>query len=184
MDVSELIKEAKVGIAASQKCLFDMFADKMLLVGLRYVKSSQDAEEIVLDAFLKFFKSLASFDYKGEAALYTWLKKIVINECLMRLRKTNVFSIVAEIEAEDVTLDENILDALSAEEILSTIRGLPNGYRTVFNLNVIEGFNHKEIGQLLNISEGTSKSQLFKAKSLLQRMIIQNNSNYGHRKNK
>ena len=90
METSELIKEAKQGSAAAQKCLFDQWAEKMLLVCRRYVKNSEDAEELLLDGFYKFFKKIAAFNYQGDAALYVWLKRIMINECLMFLRKKNV----------------------------------------------------------------------------------------------
>jgi len=97
-----------------------------------------------------------SFSYKGDAALYMWLKKIMINECLMFLRKKNVFTIVTEATVQEMPLQEDALDKLSAGEIFNLIVQLPVGYRTVFNLYVIEGMPHKEVAALLNISEGTS----------------------------
>src|ERR1700712_4804144 len=160
MDVSKLIKEAKHGIAASQKCLFDQFGDKLMLICCRYLKRKEDAEEALLDGFYKFFKNIGSFNYYNEAQLYAWLKKIMINECLMMLRKKNVFTIVTEDAAEDVKFEETALNNLSAKEIFELIIELPVGYRTIFNLHVIEGMNHKEIAALTGISEGTSKSQL------------------------
>ncbi|HEX7456936.1 MAG TPA: sigma-70 family RNA polymerase sigma factor [Ginsengibacter sp.] len=184
METSELIKEAKQGSAAAQKCLFDQLAEKMLVICRRYVKSNEDAEELMLDGFYKFFKKMASFNYQGDAALYTWLKKIMINECLMFLRKKNVFTIVTDAEVEDVSLQEEALNNLSADEIFKTIVQLPVGYRTVFNLYVIEGMPHKEVAALLNISEGTSKSQLSKAKVLLQKMLLQNDMDYDKQKTK
>jgi RNA polymerase sigma factor (sigma-70 family) len=182
MDVSELIKEARKESAAAQKCLFDLFGDKMMLVCRRYVKNSEDAEEILLDGFYKFFKNLSSFNYQGEAALFVWLKRIMINECLMMLRKKNVFTIVLQTDAEDISLEEEVLNNLSAKEIFDLIVQLPVGYRTVFNLYVIEGMDHKEIGILMGIAEGTSKSQLSKAKSLLQKKLLQNGTRYIKRK--
>ena len=182
MDVSKLIKEAKNGSAAAQKCLFDLFADKMILVCRRYVKNSEDAEELLLDGFYKFFKNLSAFNYQNEAALFGWLKKIMINECLMLLRKKNVFNIVSESAAEDLPLEEEALNNLSAKEIFDLIVNLPVGYRTVFNLYAIEGMDHKEISALLGIAEGTSKSQLSKAKALLQKNLLQNGTGYVKRK--
>jgi RNA polymerase sigma factor (sigma-70 family) len=182
METSELIKEAKQGSAAAQKCLFDQLSQKMLLVCRRYVKNSEDAEELLLDGFYKFFKKIASFNYQGDAALYGWLKRIMINECLMFLRKKNVFTIVTEATADEVPLQEEALNNLSAGEIFNLIVQLPVGYRTVFNLYVIEGVPHKEIAALLGISEGTSKSQFSKAKILLQKLLLQNNTEYVTRK--
>ncbi len=182
MDVSELIKEAKNGSAAAQKCLFDLFADKMMLVCRRYVKGVEDAEEVLLDGFYKFFKNLSSFNYQGEQALYVWLKKIMINECLMLLRKKNVLTIVSESAAGDISLEEEALNNLSAKEIFDLFVQLPVGYRTVFNLFVIEGMEHKEIAALMGIAEGTSRSQLSKAKSLLQKNLFQNGNGYVKRR--
>jgi RNA polymerase sigma factor (sigma-70 family) len=178
MDIAILIKEAKHGSTAAQKCLFNALADKMLLVCCRYVKRKEDAEELLLDGFYKFFKGLHSFTYQGEAALYAWLKRIMINECLMFLRKKNVFTIVTESAAEEVVLEEAALNNLSAAEIFNLIVTLPVGYRTVFNLYVVEGMEHKEIAALTGITEGTSKSQLSKARALLQKMLSQKGIEY------
>jgi RNA polymerase sigma factor (sigma-70 family) len=184
MELSALVKEAKQGSEAAQKCLFDLLADKMLLHCRRYVKNAETAEEILLDGFYKFFKALPAFRYEGEAALYGWLKKIMINECLMHLRKKNVFTIVTESVAEEIPLEEDAISRLSAAEIFNIIVQLPVGYRTVFNLHAIEGMNHGEIASLLGISEGTSKSQLSKARSLLQKMLVQHGTEYAKQKNR
>jgi RNA polymerase sigma factor (sigma-70 family) len=182
MDIAELVKEAKQGSAAAQKCLFDLLADKMLLHCRRYVKNRENAEEVLLDGFYKFFKGLSGFTYQGDPALYAWIKRIMINECLMFLRKKNVFTIVTESEAEEISLEADIISELSATEILELILQLPVGYRTVFNLYSIEGMNHREISELMGISEGTSKSQLSKARSLLQKMLVQKGTDYVKRK--
>jgi RNA polymerase sigma factor (sigma-70 family) len=184
MNTSELVKEAKQGSTAAQKCLFDQFAERMLLVCQRYVKSPEDAEELLLDGFYKFFTKISSFNYQGDAALYAWLKRIMINECLMFLRAKNAFTIVTEATAEEIPLQEEALDNLSAEEIFKLIVQLPVGYRTVFNLYAIEGMNHGEISGMLNISEGTSRSQFSKAKVLLQKLLLQNDIKYVKRRSK
>lgn len=182
MDVLELIKEAKHGSAAAQKCLFDLFSDRMMMVCRRYVKNVEDAEELMLDGFYKFLKNIHAFQYQGDASLYAWLKKIVINECLMFLRKKTVFTMVSETAAEELPIQEDILDHLSAAEIFNLIVQLPVGYRTVFNLYAVEGMSHKEIAVLLDIAEGTSKSQYSKAKTLLQKMLLQKGVAYAIRK--
>ncbi len=182
MELPELIREAKQGSGAAQQCLFDLLAGRMHLLCRRYVKSPENAEEVLLDGFYKFFKALAGFTWEGEAALYAWLKKIMINECLMFLRRKNSFTIVTELAAEDIALDTDALDKLSAGEIFGLITQLPVGYRTVFNLYHIEGMNHREIAALLDVSEGTSKSQLSKAKALLQKMLLQKGTAYVTRK--
>ena len=116
MEIAKLVKEAKQGSTAAQKCLFDQLSDKMLLLCRRYIKNREDAEEVLLDGFYKFFRGLPGFTWEGEAALHAWIKKIMINECLMFLRKKNVFTIVTETTAGEVSLDEDALDRLSAAE--------------------------------------------------------------------
>jgi RNA polymerase sigma-70 factor (ECF subfamily) len=184
MNTSELVREAKQGSAAAQKYLFDQMADKLLMLCRRYVKSPEDAEEIMLDGFYKFFKNLSSFSYQGEAALFAFIKKIMVNECLMFLRKKNVFNIVSDTTAENIPLEEDALNNLSADEIFNLIVQLPVGYRTVFNLYEVEGMKHNEIAALLNISENTSKSQLSKAKNLLQKILLSKGIDYGKRKSR
>lgn len=182
MDISQLIKEARQGSTAAQKCLFDEMSGKLLIICRRYVKNFEDAQEIMLDGFYKFFKNLSSFTYQGDASLFAWMKKIMINECLMFIRKKNVFAISSDLVAEEISLQEEALDNLSAVEIFNLIIQLPIGYRTVFNLYEIEGMSHKEIAALLNISEGTSKSQLSKSKVLLQKMLLKKGVEYVKRK--
>jgi RNA polymerase sigma factor (sigma-70 family) len=184
MDLQQLLQDCKKQNTAAQKCLYDRFAAAMFLVCRRYVKKDEIAEEMVLNGFLKFFRSLNVFDYITEVATIAWLKKIMINECLMHLRSSNSFLEVATSQLPEVVLDESIINELSAEEIFKVITQLPTGYRTIFNLSVIEGYTHKEIAQLLGIAEGTSKSQLSKAKTLLQTLLIQNNEAYASRKTK
>jgi len=184
MDIAELIKEAKQGSAAAQKYLFDHLADKMMLTCRRYIKNREDAEEILLDGFYKFFKNLSGFTYQSDGALIAWLRKIMINECLMFLRKKNVFNMVTETAADDIPLEAEALNNLSAAEIFNLLSQLPVGYRTVFNLHVIEGMEHKEIAALMGIAEGTSRSQLNKAKLLLQKSLLQKGIEYAQRKTK
>lgn len=173
MDHQQLVKEAKQGSAAAQKCLYDAFSGSMMLVCCRYVKDKQDAEELMLNGFYKFFTSLSSFQYNGDAALFGWIKRIMINECLMFLRKKPGFKLTGDVVMEGPALQEEALDLLQTEEVYKMILELPVGYRTVFNLHAIEGWEHKQIAQMLGISEGTSKSQLNKARKLLQKILSQ-----------
>lgn len=181
MDLSEQLQDARRGNAAAQKALFDRFADPMMALCCRYLKNRQDSEEVLLDGFYKFFSHLPEFRYRGEAALYAWLQRIMINECLMFLRRRHSFSMVPEEEAEHLPQAVEPLADLSATEIFGLIVQLPVGYRTVFNLHVIEGMEHREIATLLGIAEGTSKSQLSKARGLLQKMLLQKGINYAKR---
>lgn len=184
MNLQQLVKEAKQGSTAAQKCLYDGFSGSMTLVCRRYVKNEQDAEELMLNGFYKFFRSLASFQYKSEGELTAWIKKIMINECLMFLRKKMGFTLVSDSTAEDISFPDETLDRLAAEEIFRLILDLPAGYRTIFNLHAIEGWEHKQIAGMLGISEGTSKSQLNKARKLLQKNLSQQGMIYEQRKTK
>lgn len=184
MNISEQIEDARSGNAAAQKVLFNRLADPMMALCCRYVKNREDAEEILLDGFYKFFSHLPGFKYQGEAALFGWVRQIMVNECLMFLRRRHSFAIVSEAEAEEVVGEEEPLGDLSSAEIVGLIVRLPVGYRTVFNLHVIEGMEHHEIGGLLGIAEGTSKSQLHKAKLLLRKMLQQKGISYEQRKKK
>jgi RNA polymerase sigma factor (sigma-70 family) len=184
MNHQQLVKEAKLGSAAAQKCLYDAFSGSMLLVCCRYVKDRQDAEELMLNGFFKFFTSLGSFQYKSDAALFGWIKKIMINECLMFLRKKIGFTLSSDLVMEEPALEEEALNQLESEAIFKLIAELPAGYRTVFNLHAIEGWEHKEIAAILGISEGTSKSQLNKARKLLQKNLSQRGLSYEQRKTK
>ena len=182
MNISEQIEDARSGNVAAQKVLFNRLADPMMALCCRYVKNRADAEEILLDGLYRFFSHLKEFNYQGEAALFGWVRRIMVNECLMFLRRRHSFAIVSEAEASAVAGGDSPLDDLSAEEIFGLIVRLPVGYRTVFNLHVIEGIEHREIAELLGIAEGTSKSQLSKAKLLLRKMLHQNGIRYVQRK--
>ena len=185
MNLAEQLEDARSGSAAAQKCLFDHLADPMMALCCRYVKNRADAEELLLDGFYKFFKHLKDFRYHGEAALYAWIRTIMVRECLMFLRRQRAFSMLSAEPAEtaaDIVPDSEPLAALSAAEIFDLIIRLPVGYRTVFNLYVIEGMEHKEIAKALGISEGTSRSQLSKARVLLQKMLLKKGIHYVKRK--
>ena len=143
------------------------------MVCMRYVKNLHDAEELMLTGFQKFYSSIARFRYAGEGSVGAWLKKIIVNECLGFLRKAGTFNYAGEAAAITIADSANVLHDLSAAEIFRLITALPPGYRTVFNLFVVEGYTHQEIAGLLGISEGASKSQLSKARHLLQQQIKQ-----------
>ena len=162
----------------SQKYLFDNYSDGMLMVCMRYVKNLSDAEEIMLNGFYSFFKSIDRFIYNGQGSIGGWLKKIMVNECLMFLRKKGGLKIADEAYAAEVGVDDGVMGRMNANEIFQLVLTLPAGYRTVFNLFVIEGYGHKEIAEMLGISEGTSKSQLNKAKGMLQKIMKEKKMSY------
>jgi len=188
MNAADHLEDARAGNAAAQKAIFDQLADPMMALCCRYVKSRADAEELLLDGFHKFFSHLKDFRYQGEAALYAWLKTIMVRECLMFLRRRRAFSMLSAEQTEPAEtaadIDPEPLKGLSAAEIFDLIVQLPVGYRTVFNLFVVEGMEHREIAKVLGISEGTSRSQLRKARLLLQKMLAQKGINYVKRKSR
>ena len=159
----------------SQKYLFDTYSDGMLMVCLRYVKHLADAEELMLNGFFSFYKTIDRFVYSHEGSIAGWLKKIMVNECLMFLRRKGALKMVEEKEAAAVSTDSDPLSRMSANEIFRLVMTLPAGYRTVFNLYAIEGYDHKEIAAMLGIAEGTSKSQLNKARLSLQQAMEKQN---------
>lgn len=171
MEETKLIQGCKSNQAWAQKALFDELAPSMMTVCRRYIGNGQDAEEVMLSGFLKFFQKIGQFDYRGTGSTSAYLRRIMVNECLMHLRGTRYIT-TEEINDYSISNEENALDQLSASEILQLITVLPTGYRVVFNLYVIEGMTHQQIAEMLNIKEGTSKSQLSKARALLQQMII------------
>ncbi len=178
MELSKLIAECRQQRTSAQKCVYDYFATAMFLLCRRYLKTDHEAEEAMMNGFLKFFTQLHQLVHTSDAATVAWIKKIMINACLMMLRQRNSFLQVVEDLPECTDQDETALAKLNAGEIFQVVTQLPIGYRTVFNLYAIEGYSHKEIAETLDISEGTSKSQLSKARGMLQALIAKNEQHY------
>ena len=178
MTEQKAIEGCKKQDRISQKYIFDMYSDGMLMLCVRYVKSLPDAEELMLNGFYNFFKTIARFVYNGGSSIGGWLKKIMVNECLMFLRKKEGFKLIEEEHAADISVEGDPLGHMNANEIFQIIMKLPAGYRTVFNLFSIEGYSHKEISALMGISTGTSKSQLNKAKIMIQKVMEEKGNCY------
>lgn len=161
----------------AQKMFFNRYGESMMILCLRYVVNPEDAKEVLMDGFFSFFKKIDTFTYMGEGSVKAWLKKIVVNQCLMHLRKTRRLAISGEgIEQyENSAIEAEAAHSLNTKEIMKLVHAMPDGYRTVFNLFVFEGMNHKEIGELLSISENTSRTQLHKARVLLKKQLTQLN---------
>lgn len=162
-------KEAK-----AQKALYDLFAPAMFKVCLRYAQDESAAQDIFQDAFVKIYQNLHRIE--SSAHLPGWIKKIVVYTAIDFLRSSAKYTQHQKIDTAYhlAATDHNILQQLGAEEIMSLVQKLPPRTRMVFNLYVMEGYTHKEIGELLSINEGTSKSQLFEAKKALQKAIEKN----------
>lgn len=169
----ELIENCRKGKRKAQRELYDRFAPKMFGLCRRYVKNKQNAEDVLMQGFMKVYDKLGTFQSKG--SFEGWIRRIMVNESLMFLRKQHDFTVsteVSELPVRVVTL--NAEDDLVAQDILNLLEQLPTGYRTVFNLYVLEGYKHREIAEELGISINTSKSQLILARKRLREMLEQN----------
>ena len=169
MDGDQLIRLCQNDDPKAQELLYERFAVKMFRTCYRYLKNEQDAEDVMINGFVKVYKNIKNFENRHKYSLEAWIRRIMVNESLMLLRKNNQFTFVNEFpDVKDS--DKSLPDSkIRAEDLYTLIRNLPPGYRTVFNLYIIEGYNHKEIAEKLSISENTSKSQLSKAKAMLRR---------------
>ncbi|RYD70042.1 MAG: sigma-70 family RNA polymerase sigma factor [Sphingobacteriales bacterium] len=173
------IAKCKKGDRAAQKQLFEKLYAPMYRVCFRYIGKQADAEDCLMKGFMKCFQNIDSFEQKDENGFYYWVKKIMVNESLMELRKQSTLSLVPTEELHYLSEESDVLNTLSAEEIYNLILQLPTGYRTVFNLFVVEGLTHAEIAESLNITESTSRTQLAKARKNLQLMLEKMNMSYG-----
>ena len=167
-----IINEVLAGSKSAFKMLYQRYARNHMLTCLRYVKNKSDAEDLLQEAYIKIYRDLKQFDSK-KAKFGTWSNRIVINTCLMKLRKKNGLGNFEDIadSSNMVKVEALAIDDLSLQELTKLIMELPNGYRTVFNLFVIDGFSHQEIAEKLGVSVNTSKTQLWKAKKELQTKI-------------
>ena len=174
MTDNELINGCIQEDESCQRELFRRYAGRMLGVCQRYARSTADAEDMVQDAFIKVFKKIQQF--KSEGSFEGWIRRIVVNTAL---KKYTVIRYDKEVSGYEITdRNESSMEAsayahLNEKELLGMINNLPDGYRIVFNLYVIEGYQHEEIAQMLKIQPGTSRSQLVKARNMLKQQIIQ-----------
>ena len=167
---SDLISGCIDGNRRMQEELYRRFSPRMYAVCLRYASSSEEAEDILQEGFIKIFKKLGS--YRGDGSFEGWIRRVFVNTAIEHFRRRRYLQPVTE--KEENTIEGkylSVLDDLAEKDILELIKELSPGYRTVFNMYVVEGYTHKEIGDMLGISEGTSKSQLSRAKVILQDMV-------------
>jgi len=170
----KVVEMCKENNRFAQNRLYDAFSGRLFRLCMRYLQHEQNAEEVLMNGFLKFFRGLPDFEYRDDNSLEVWLKRIVVNEALTYLRSQKSLPVFTDSnEAETRSSHTQIDNNIDAEGIYAAILELPIGYRTVFNLYVMEGFTHEEIAQQLNIKEGTSKSQLSKARVMLQQLLTQ-----------
>lgn len=170
---SDILEGCKENVREAQKKLYDIYSAKFNGICLRYMKDQRDAEEVLANSFMKIFTNISKF--RSEGSFEGWMKRIVVNESLAYLRKRQQMYLEVDIEDSNIAGDFSWEDSqLEANELIALIQSLPSGYRTIFNLYAIEGFSHKEIAVKLGISEGTSKSQLSRARLLLQDLVKKN----------
>ncbi|MDB5203073.1 MAG: polymerase, sigma-24 subunit, subfamily [Ferruginibacter sp.] len=174
MTETELITGCIREEAAYQKELFSRFAAPMLGVCHRYARNADDAEDILQDAFIKVFNKIHQFKFEG--SFEGWIRRVVVNTALKKYSLTRYSKELTGQEMKDLPGDLSEPPAyghLTEKDLLVLINNLPDGYRLIFNLYVIEGYAHEEIAEMLGIQPGTSRSQLVKARHLLQKQLLQ-----------
>jgi len=172
----ELKEQIEGCINNNHKCqefLFKKYSKKLMAICVRYFNKEEDAEDALSETFIKIFKNINQFKGESvEALFFGWIKKIAINECLDRIRKDKFQFAQDTLEVHEFHLeDDSSYCSCSEKELLKMIQGLPKGFRIVFNLFAIEGYSHKEISEMIGISEGTSKSQYSRARKKLREQL-------------
>lgn len=171
MTEEQLIEGCRKGDRLAQKELYDTYSRKMMGVCLRYASDRETARDLLQDGFVKIYTSISSFT--GVGSFEGWMRKVFVNCALEFLRKSDVLRDATNLDntAELAQPDSSVISNMSAAELMNMVQELPTGFRTVFNLFAIEGYSHKEISEMLDITESTSRSQFTRAKQMLQRRI-------------
>lgn len=165
-----LIKACVKGKRTAQKALYDKYAPKMFGICLRYAKNYHQAEDLLQEGFIKVYKHIGGF--RGTGSFEGWLRRIFVNTAIEHYRRNNMLYSVSEpTDAEAGPVMNEALEHLAAADLMKLVNELSDGYRMVFNLYAIEGYTHREIGEMLGISEGTSKSQLARARNILKQKV-------------
>ncbi len=168
----EVIEGCKRGDRHAQKLLYERFSGKMFALCSRYIKDKMEAEDVLVKAFTKILDRINQ--YKNEGSFEGWVRRVMVNESLSYLRRNKSMYVETDIEAADKEPNfERLENELEAQDLLKLISELPSGYRIVFNMYAIDGYSHKEIGEELGINESTSKSQLSRARAVLQKRLIE-----------
>ena len=179
IDERQLSERCARGEKPACRELYDSYAGRLLALSTRYTGSQDAAEDVLQDSFIKVFSSISSFRYRGEGSLYAWIRRVVINQSLdwLRLQKKNGTVPIEEARTSS-EVEEKDVASIPEDVLARMVEELPDGYRTVFNLFAIDGYSHREIGNMLGIKEKTSSSQYFRARALLAERIkeyIRNN---------
>lgn len=167
---TDLIQGCIIEDRQMQELLYKKFSSKMYGVCLRYSGNTEDANDLLQEGFIKIFKNLTKF--RGEGSFEGWMRRIFVNTSIEHFRKKVKLYNVTEVQENTIEdYDLTILDTLAEKDIISLVNELSPGYKTVFNMHVVEGYSHKEIAGILGINEGTSKSQLARAKGVLKKTL-------------
>ena len=168
MSLNRLIKQCANDDRKAQKEIYQLFAGKLFSICLKYSKNKQEAQDNFQDGFIIIFKKIGQFKFKG--SFEGWIKRVMLNTVLLKYRKKTVLNIVTEEIPDEVIVDVDD-DEISLDFLLNLIHELPDRYRMVFNLYVLDGYSHREISEMLHIAEGTSKSNLARARAILKQKI-------------
>ena len=173
VSLEKIIKGCQQNRMKYQKMLYDMFADKMFGICIRYAKTREEAEDTFQEGFVRVFKHIDKYSFTG--SFEGWMRKIFLNTAISNFRKNSKNYFRAEIDSVEYSTTPDTFENLefTEEELLALINELPEGYRIVFNLYAIEGYKHKEIAELLDIDENTSKTQLFRARNYLKQRLTE-----------
>ena len=179
LNEEELVKRCTKNDRHAQEFLFNQFYKDLYLIAMRYLSDHHDAEDVIIQSYTRVFKSLKNFSFNGQGSLGRWVRTILINESIRLLKKRRLIQFNEDMKHLDFqNSDANGLQQMQASDLIRMIEKLPTGYRTVFNLFVVEGYSHKEIAHMLGISDNTSKTQLKKARHHLMNNINEEKS-YG-----
>lgn len=170
-DPDQLLQSCIAGNSRAQFQFYERYSPKLYGVCLRYARDESEANDMLQEGFIKIFRELSAF--RGQGSIEAWMGKIMINTALSRLRKKSLKFLPYVEPPENLYSDEDIISSLSASELITVLNHLPQGYRTVLNLYAIEGYSHAEIAAMLDISEGTSRSQYLRAKIALRNRLEQ-----------
>jgi RNA polymerase sigma-70 factor (ECF subfamily) len=171
MSLKKLIIKCKQGDVRAQSEVYQLFAGKLFALCLKYSKNYQEAQDNLQDGFITIFSKIEQYKFKG--SFEGWIKRIVINTALQKYREKNVLNLISEEIPDEIEVEIDEVD-ISLEFLLKIIQELPNRYRLVFNMYVLDGYSHREIAELLEISEGTSKSNLSRARFILKKKVEDN----------
>lgn len=176
-EINNILSRCRKKDPLAQKALYEKYAPLFYGICLRYMKNKQEAEDVLVESFYRIFSKL--YQFKDEGSFEGWMKRIVVNSNLMKIRKNSNLNLHVDIEnAYNIKEDATALSDIQYTELINLMDEMPTGYRTVFNLYVIEGYKHREVAEILGISINTSKSQLILAKKRMQELYKKKHENH------